>query len=73
MTKNPCLLQTLFRTVVVELDVTVLPLDPKVLYELPDHSARAVTIIVAAGPILIIYPFVRRCSIPGIMLGAISG
>lgn len=74
MTKNTLYpLQTFLRTVVVELDMTVLSLDPTVLYELSDRSARAATIFVSTVPILIVYPFLQRYFISGIRLGAVKG
>jgi putative aldouronate transport system permease protein len=76
MTKNVLYpLQTFLRTVVVEMDLTVLSLslDDAQLYELSDRSAKAATIIIATVPILIVYPFVQRYFITGIRLGAIKG
>jgi len=75
MTKNTMYpLQTFLRTVVISLDLaSVLSLDPKILYELSDRSARAATIFVSTIPILIVYPFVQRYFIVGIRLGAVKG
>jgi putative aldouronate transport system permease protein len=70
-TKYP--LQTFLRTVVVELDMSQLSLDPRDVYELSNRSARAATIFVSTIPILIVYPFLQRYFIAGIRLGAVKG
>lgn len=66
-------LQTFLRTVVVELDLQQLSLDPKDLYELSDRSAKAATIVISPIPILVVYPFLQRYFITGIQMGAVKG
>jgi putative aldouronate transport system permease protein len=66
-------MQTFLRTVVVELDLSMLELDAQDLYELSNRSARAATIFVSTVPILIVYPFLQRYFVSGIRLGAVKG
>jgi len=66
-------LQTFLRTVVVELDLEQLSLNPELFFELSDRSARAATIFVTTVPILVVYPFLQRYFITGIQLGAVKG
>jgi putative aldouronate transport system permease protein len=74
MTKNTLYpLQTFLRTVVVEMDLTILSMNIEDLQVLSDRSAKAATIFVSTIPILIVYPFVQRYFITGIRLGAVKG
>jgi putative aldouronate transport system permease protein len=66
-------LQTVLRSIVVELDVSDLSLNWQELSEVSDRSARAATIFVSTVPILIVYPFLQRYFISGIRLGAVKG
>ena len=66
-------LQTMLRSIVVELDVSDLALDWQELSVVSDRSARAATIFVSTVPILIVYPFLQRYFISGIRLGAVKG
>jgi putative aldouronate transport system permease protein len=65
-------LQTFLRTVVVELDLTQIGMDPQTLQTLSDRAIRGAQIIVATVPILIVYPFLQRYFIHGIRLGAVK-
>jgi putative aldouronate transport system permease protein len=74
MTKNTLYpLQTFLRTVVVEMDLTLLSMNLEDLRVLSDRSAKAATIFVSTIPILVVYPFVQRYFITGIRLGAVKG
>ncbi|MGC9347516.1 MAG: carbohydrate ABC transporter permease [Anaerolineae bacterium] len=66
-------LQTFLRTVVIDVNLQVLNLNPEELLELSNRSARAATIFVTTIPILILYPFLQRYFISGIKLGAVKG
>ena len=66
-------LQTMLRSIVVELDVSDLRLDYQEMSVISDRSARAATIFVSTVPILIVYPFLQRYFIKGIMLVAVKG
>lgn len=65
-------MQTFLRTVVVELDLTNIGIDPRDLQRLSDRAIRGAQIIVATVPILIVYPFLQRYFISGIKLGAVK-
>ena len=65
-------MQTFLRTVVVELDLTNVGIDPRDLQRLSDRAIRGAQIIVATVPILVVYPFLQRYFISGIKLGAVK-
>ncbi len=65
-------MQTYLRTVVVELDLTNVGIDPRDLQRLSDRAIRGAQIIVATVPILVVYPFLQRYFISGIVLGAVK-
>ena len=65
-------MQTFLRTVVVELDLTSVGMDPRDLQRLSDRAIRGAQIIVATVPILVVYPFLQRYFISGIKLGAVK-
>ena len=65
-------MQTYLRTIVVELDLTNVGIDPRDLQRLSDRAIRGAQIIVATVPILVVYPFLQRYFISGIRLGAVK-
>ena len=65
-------MQTYLRTIVVELDLTNVGIDPRDLQRLSDRAIRGAQIIVATVPILVVYPFLQRYFISGIKLGAVK-
>ena len=65
-------MQTFLRTVVVELDLTQVGMNPLELQRLSDRAIRGAQIIVATIPILLVYPFLQRYFISGIKLGAVK-
>ncbi len=65
-------MQTFLRTIVVELDLTNVGIDPRDLQRLSDRAIRGAQIIVATVPILVVYPFLQRYFISGIKLGAVK-
>ena len=66
-------LQTFLRTVVVQLDLSRLSIDPHALSQLSNRSLKAAQIFVTILPILVVYPFLQRYFISGIKLGAVKG
>jgi ABC-type glycerol-3-phosphate transport system permease component len=66
-------IMTFLRTVVIDLNLQALSVNPEDLYNLSDRSIRAANIVVATLPILIVYPFLQRYFIHGIRLGAVKG
>ena len=65
-------MQTFLRTVVVELDLTKVGINPQDLQRLSDRAIRGAQIVVATVPILVVYPFLQRYFIAGIKLGAVK-
>ena len=65
-------MQTFLRSVVVELDLTKVGINPQDLQRLSDRAIRGAQIVVATVPILIVYPFLQRYFIAGIKLGAVK-
>ncbi len=66
-------LQTFLRTVVVQLDLSRLSIDPNSLAQLSNRSLKSAQIFVTILPILVVYPFLQRYFITGIKLGAVKG
>jgi putative aldouronate transport system permease protein len=66
-------IMTFLRTVVIDLNLQILSVNPQDLYNLSDRSIRAANIVVATLPILLVYPFLQRYFIHGIRLGAVKG
>ncbi|MCY4147197.1 MAG: carbohydrate ABC transporter permease [Chloroflexi bacterium] len=65
-------MQTFLRSVVIELDLTNVGIDPRDLQRLSDRAIRGAQIMVATAPILVVYPFLQRYFISGIKLGAVK-
>jgi putative aldouronate transport system permease protein len=66
-------MMTFLRTVVVDMNLQILSINPEDLYNLSDRSVRAANIFIATLPILLVYPFLQRYFIHGIRLGAVKG
>jgi putative aldouronate transport system permease protein len=67
-------LQSYLRTIVVEFDFqTMSATDAIRLAQLNDRSVKAAQMIVAAIPILLVYPFLQRYFVSGIKLGSVKG
>jgi putative aldouronate transport system permease protein len=66
-------LQTFLRTVVVQLDITRLGINPRDLAQLSNRSLKAAQIFVTILPILVVYPLLQRYFISGLKLGAVKG
>lgn len=47
--------------------------NPSLMYALPPETVKMATVVVAIIPVLIIYPFLQRFFIKGMLLGAIKG
>lgn len=66
-------LQTFLRTVVVQLDLSRLGINPLDLAQLSNRSLKCAQIVVTILPILFVYPFLQRYFITGLKLGAVKG
>ncbi|GGH12147.1 carbohydrate ABC transporter permease [Paenibacillus segetis] len=66
-------LQTFLQTVIVKLDFRFIKAENvELMLKLSDRTSRAAQIFVAAFPILIVYPFLQRFFIKGIVMGSVK-
>ena len=66
-------LQSYLRTVIIQPDVSLMSVtDMKTLAEISDRTVRAAQIFLASLPILIVYPFLQRFFMKGIVLGSVK-
>jgi len=66
-------LQTFLQTVIIEMDERFLTArDAELMLKMSDRTSRAAQIFVAAFPILIVYPFLQRFFIKGIVMGSVK-
>lgn len=63
-------LATFMQTIIVQADMS--KLDPEVVANLSQRTIRASQIFISALPILIVYPFLQRYFVSGIVLGAVK-
>ena len=67
-------LQSYLQTVVINRDLTLVSAsDMKALTEVSDRTAKAAQIFLGALPILVVYPFLQRFFMKGIVLGSVKG
>ena len=66
-------LQTFLQTVIIKMDFRFLKSENvELMRQLSDRTSRAAQIFVAAFPILIVYPFLQRFFIKGIVMGSVK-
>jgi putative aldouronate transport system permease protein len=66
-------LQTFLQTIIIKLDFRFLKTqDAELISKLSDRTSKAAQIFVAAFPILIVYPFLQRFFIKGIVMGSVK-
>ncbi|GGD72532.1 carbohydrate ABC transporter permease [Paenibacillus nasutitermitis] len=69
-------LQSYLQTVVVKLDTSAFanidPVQAKLLSEISDRTVKAAQIFMASVPILLIYPFLQKYFMAGIVLGSVK-
>ncbi|MCU6712886.1 carbohydrate ABC transporter permease [Paenibacillus sp. J5C_2022] len=66
-------LQTFLQTVIINMDFRFIKAENvELMLELSDRTSRAAQIFVAAFPILIVYPFLQRFFIKGIVMGSVK-
>jgi len=66
-------LQTFLQTVIVKMDFRFIKSENvEMMLKLSDRTSRAAQIFVAAFPILIIYPFLQKMFIKGIVMGSVK-
>ncbi|MFS0724267.1 carbohydrate ABC transporter permease [Paenibacillus sp. 1P07SE] len=69
-TKYP--LATFLQTVIVQNDLTQISRDPAVLENISQRTVKAAQIFIGAIPILMVYPFLQKYFVKGIVLGAVK-
>ncbi|MCR8643722.1 carbohydrate ABC transporter permease [Paenibacillus sp. N1-5-1-14] len=66
-------LQTFLQSVIIKLDFRFIKAEnAELMMKLSDRTSRAAQIFVAAFPILIVYPFMQRFFIKGIVMGSVK-
>jgi len=66
-------LQTFLQTIIIKMDFRFIkPERAELMMKLSDRTSRAAQIFVAAFPILIVYPFLQRFFIKGIVMGSVK-
>ncbi|PYI55591.1 carbohydrate ABC transporter permease [Paenibacillus flagellatus] len=66
-------LQTFLQTIIINLDFRFLKTEnAELMIKLSDRTSKAAQIFVAAFPILIVYPFLQRFFIKGIVMGSVK-
>lgn len=66
-------LQTFLQTIIIKMDFRFIkPERAELMLKLSDRTSRAAQIFVAAFPILIVYPFLQRFFIKGIVMGSVK-
>jgi putative aldouronate transport system permease protein len=66
-------LQTFLQTVIIKLDFRFIKAENvELMIKLSDRTSKAAQIFVAAFPILIVYPFMQRFFIKGIVMGSVK-
>ncbi|MFC5648637.1 carbohydrate ABC transporter permease [Paenibacillus solisilvae] len=65
-------LATFLQTIIVQQDFTKMNFDPKNLQDISNRTVKAAQIFIGAMPILLVYPFLQRYFVKGIVLGAVK-
>lgn len=66
-------LATLLQIIVVQQDFSKITADPKDLANISNRTVKAAQIFIAAVPILLVYPYLQRYFVSGIVVGAVKG
>lgn len=66
-------LASLLQTIIVQQDFSKINVDPKMLENISQRTVRAAQIFIGALPILLVYPFLQRYFVKGIVIGAVKG
>lgn len=66
-------LATLLQTIVVQQDFTKMTMNPEDMEDITNRTVKAAQIFIGALPILLVYPFLQRFFVKGIVLGAVKG
>ncbi|MDT9717736.1 carbohydrate ABC transporter permease [Paenibacillus sp. ClWae2A] len=65
-------LASLLQTIIVQQDLSKINVDPSLLENISQRTVRAAQIFIGALPILMVYPFLQRFFVKGIVIGAVK-
>jgi putative aldouronate transport system permease protein len=65
-------LATLLQSIIVQVDLSRMSLDPHALNDISDRTVKAAQIFIGSLPILAVYPFLQRFFIKGMVIGAVK-
>ncbi|MGC5772783.1 carbohydrate ABC transporter permease [Paenibacillus pabuli] len=65
-------LASLLQTIIVQQDLSKINVDPSMLENISQRTVRAAQIFIGALPILLVYPFLQRFFVKGIVIGAVK-
>ncbi|MFS0868757.1 carbohydrate ABC transporter permease [Paenibacillus xylanilyticus] len=65
-------LASLLQTIIVQQDLSKINVDPSMLENVSQRTVRAAQIFIGALPILLVYPFLQRFFVKGIVIGAVK-
>jgi putative aldouronate transport system permease protein len=65
-------LATFLQTIIVQRDFSKVSIDPSELVNISERTVKAAQIFIAALPILLVYPFLQRFFVKGMVLGAVK-
>ncbi|WP_135557334.1 carbohydrate ABC transporter permease [Paenibacillus cymbidii] len=65
-------LATFLQTIIVQMDFTRTNIRPEDMEELSNRTVKAAQIFIGSLPILLVYPFLQRFFVKGIVLGAVK-
>ena len=65
-------LATLMRTIVVELDFTKITMDPAEMRLLSERSVKGAQIFISILPVILVYPFLQKYFVKGLVMGSMK-
>lgn len=65
-------LATFLQTIIVQQDFSKIAMDPKDLANISNRTVKAAQIFIGALPILLVYPFLQKYFVKGVILGAVK-
>jgi putative aldouronate transport system permease protein len=65
-------LATFLQTIIVQQDFSKISIDPSEVVNISERTVKAAQIFISALPILLVYPFLQRYFVKGMVLGAVK-
>ncbi|MCD9025797.1 carbohydrate ABC transporter permease [Cohnella silvisoli] len=65
-------LATLLQNIIVDLNFASLALNPASLGDISDRTVKAAQIFIGALPVLVVYPFLQKFFVKGVVIGAVK-